>query len=73
MSKEIKIDSLVRIELKEGEKDLSKGMLKYNRFVTRVVGKRDKGAYGTMYELRGCLSDKGVPYTFTDDYLKLIK
>ena len=73
MSKNIKVDSLVRINFKKSDDDVSDELKQYNRFVTRVVSKKDLGVYGAVYELRDCVSHSGVPFTFTDDHLDLIK
>ena len=48
MSRHIKVDSLVSVRFIEDEKILNIGAKKYNGCVTRVVKKKDLGAYGTM-------------------------
>lgn len=73
MSKHIKVGSLVAVRFIEDEKIINIGAKKYKGCVTTVVKKRELGAYGTMYELDGCVSDLGVPFTFTDDYLELVE
>lgn len=49
------------------------GAEKYNGTIHKVNKKKNYGAYGNLYELEGCVSDKGVPYTFTADELEVVK
>jgi hypothetical protein len=49
------------------------GARKYDGTIHRISYEKNYGAYGTMYELEGCVSDQGVPYTFTKDELEAVK
>lgn len=41
--------------------------------VKRVVYTTDKGMWRFVYELDGCVSSKGVPFTFTSDWIRRVE
>lgn len=49
------------------------GAQKYDGTIHMISKRKDYGSYGRLFELEGCVSDKGVPYTFTADELEVVK
>lgn len=45
---------------------------KFNGTKHRIVRRIDYGSYGTLLELDGAVSDKGMPYVFTVNDLKIV-
>ena len=73
MRKHLQVGTNVRVRFIEDDKIPNIGAKKYNKCETWISKKTEFGAHGVMYELDGCVSDLGVPYTFTADELVLIE
>lgn len=63
----------VTVRFDPGDRIPNIGAKKYDGTIHRIVKEVNYGAYGTMYELEGAVSDQGVPYTFTKDELEVVK
>ena len=70
----IKDRSLVRVKIKPDELH-GQEVAKFNGqqfLVSKVKRLRTHDTYGYMYELRGCVSEKGIPYTFVEEWLEVL-
>lgn len=70
---QIKVGSLVTVRFNPDDKIPNLGAKKYDGAETTVTKRVNRGSYGIMLELDGCVSDAGVPYTFMIDDVELIK
>lgn len=70
---QIKLGSAVVVRYDSDSKIPNIGAKKYDGAETTVVKRTDCGSYGIMLELDGCISDKGIPYTFMLDDIELIR
>lgn len=73
MKKRIELGRMVAAHFDPGDRIPNLGAKKYDGTVHRIVKETIYGAYGTMYELDGAVSDQGVPYTFTKDELEVVR
>lgn len=64
---------MVAVHFDARKKPQNIGAMKYNGTIHRISKEKNYGAPGKTFELEGCVSDKGVPYTFTADELEVVK
>ena len=70
----IKDRSLVRVKIDPDELH-GQGVKKFNGqqfLVSRAKRLRHHGTTEYIYELRGCVSEKGVPYSFVEEWLEVL-
>ena len=73
MKRKFEFGKLVAVHFDPGDRIPNIGARKYDGTVHRIVKETAYGTYGSMFELDGCVSDQGVPYTFTADELEVVK
>jgi hypothetical protein len=73
MRRKFEVGGLAKVVFDPGDSIPNLGAKKYDGTIHRIIREVRYGTYGAMFELEGCVSDQGVPYTFTKDELEVIK
>lgn len=73
----LNVGDLVLLHLDSpGSVGITPGLKKYKGKEFRISRRRDiqgKSIYVHYYELKGCVSDAGVPFGVTEDWMTLLK
>ncbi len=66
MKQVFELGQLVTVRFNSREKIPNIGAKKYDGTCHRIASKTNYLTYPPLYELEGCVSDQGVPYTFLE-------
>lgn len=67
------LDSIGPVGITDGLRAYKDRRFRISKIVRIIPHSKTAGCRGVYYELKGCVSDKGVPYGITADWIKPIK
>ena len=56
-----------------GPVGITEGLLQYQDMRFRISKSKSFKGKGSYYELKGCVSDEGIPYAITGDWMRPIR